>query len=227
MHRLPPPARSKMYPRVCVDCTRQQWYHCRKTKQEASNHGGSNQGVRRSIASNRCGLFFGETDAAAIACWGSWCGWCWCLSSWSASFASIQKCRCTASFLYECAKNGSCFVSPRGTQRSGRPRSCSVDMRGRTQCVAWECSAWECSASLSCGVHVFEEHAAASGSRWFFRRFGLLFGGKAALDPWLKRTAGVGLALSLLVMLLGAANVPIILALWVLYHTIANVGQHW
>ena len=52
-------------------------------------------------------------------------------------------------------------------------------------------------------------------------------GWKAALDPWLKRTAAAGLALSLLIMLLGAANVPIIFVLWVLYHTIANVGQHW
>lgn len=50
---------------------------------------------------------------------------------------------------------------------------------------------------------------------------------QAALDPWLKRTAAAGLALSVLVMVLGAANVPIIFALWVLYHTLANVGQHW
>lgn len=50
---------------------------------------------------------------------------------------------------------------------------------------------------------------------------------QAPLDPWLKRTAATGLALSLIMMVLGAANVPIILALWVLYHTLANVGQHW
>eukprot|EP00752_Nemacystus_decipiens_P005434 g4925.t1 len=50
---------------------------------------------------------------------------------------------------------------------------------------------------------------------------------EAALDPWLKRTAAAGLALSLLIMVLGAANVPIIFVLWVLYHTLANVGQHW
>ncbi|CBJ31503.1 conserved unknown protein [Ectocarpus siliculosus] len=50
---------------------------------------------------------------------------------------------------------------------------------------------------------------------------------EAALDPWLKRTAVIGLSLSILVTLLGAANLPIILALWVLYHTLANVGQHW
>ncbi|CAM9481147.1 unnamed protein product [Ectocarpus sp. 4 AP-2014] len=50
---------------------------------------------------------------------------------------------------------------------------------------------------------------------------------EAALDPWLKRTAAIGLSLSILVTLLGAANLPIILALWVLYHTLANVGQHW
>ncbi|CAM9322713.1 unnamed protein product, partial [Hapterophycus canaliculatus] len=50
---------------------------------------------------------------------------------------------------------------------------------------------------------------------------------EAPLDPWLKRTAAVGLALSLLVVLLGAANVPVILALWILYHTLTNVGQHW
>ena len=50
---------------------------------------------------------------------------------------------------------------------------------------------------------------------------------QAALDPWLQRTAAVGLALSLLVTFLGAANVPIIVTLWVLYHTLVNVGQHW
>lgn len=47
------------------------------------------------------------------------------------------------------------------------------------------------------------------------------------MDPWLKRAAAAGLALSLLVLLLGAANVPVILALWILYHTLTNVGQHW
>lgn len=50
---------------------------------------------------------------------------------------------------------------------------------------------------------------------------------QAPLDPWLDRTAALGLALSLLTMILGAANVPIMLSLWVLYHTLANVGQHW
>lgn len=50
---------------------------------------------------------------------------------------------------------------------------------------------------------------------------------QAALDPWLHRTAVAGLALSLLVTLLGAANVPIIVTLWMLYHTLVNVGQHW
>ena len=50
---------------------------------------------------------------------------------------------------------------------------------------------------------------------------------QAALDPWLQRTAAIGLALSLLVTFLGAANVPIIVTLWMLYHTLVNVGQHW
>lgn len=50
---------------------------------------------------------------------------------------------------------------------------------------------------------------------------------QAPLDPWLDRTAVTGLALSLLVMVLGAANVPIVLTLWVLYHTLVTVGQHW
>ncbi|CAM9866981.1 unnamed protein product [Ascophyllum nodosum] len=50
---------------------------------------------------------------------------------------------------------------------------------------------------------------------------------EAALDPWLDRTAALGLFLSLVVMMLGAANVPIMLSLWVLYHTLVNVGQHW
>ncbi|CAM9494348.1 unnamed protein product [Sphacelaria rigidula] len=50
---------------------------------------------------------------------------------------------------------------------------------------------------------------------------------EVALDPWLDVTAAVGLVLSVFVTLLGAANVPIIISLWGLYHTLVNVGQHW
>ncbi|CAM9331072.1 unnamed protein product, partial [Sphacelaria rigidula] len=54
-----------------------------------------------------------------------------------------------------------------------------------------------------------------------------LISNEAALDPWLDATAAVGLVLSIFVTLLGAANVPIMISLWVLYHTLVNVGQHW
>lgn len=50
---------------------------------------------------------------------------------------------------------------------------------------------------------------------------------QAALDRWLDVTATTGLVLSIAVTLLGAANVPVMLSLWVLYHTLVNVGQHW
>jgi hypothetical protein len=47
------------------------------------------------------------------------------------------------------------------------------------------------------------------------------------LDPWLRGIAACGAALSATVLLLGASNVPIQLALWVLYHSIVTVGQRW
>lgn len=50
---------------------------------------------------------------------------------------------------------------------------------------------------------------------------------QATMDRWLDITAAAGLVLSIAVTLLGAANVPMMLSLWVLYHTLVNVGQHW
>ena len=47
------------------------------------------------------------------------------------------------------------------------------------------------------------------------------------LDPWLRGIAACGAAVSAAVLLLGASNMPIQLALWALYHSIVTVGQRW
>ncbi|CAL4061392.1 unnamed protein product, partial [Meganyctiphanes norvegica] len=47
------------------------------------------------------------------------------------------------------------------------------------------------------------------------------------IDIWLDIMAGLGLVLSSLVIITGAANVFIILTMWILYHSIIAVGQRW
>ncbi len=53
------------------------------------------------------------------------------------------------------------------------------------------------------------------------------------LEPWdevdwaLRAIAASGAAISALVLLTGAANAPALMALWVLYHSLVNVGQRW
>ncbi|CAH1273339.1 LMF1 [Branchiostoma lanceolatum] len=47
------------------------------------------------------------------------------------------------------------------------------------------------------------------------------------LDLWLDRLAYIGAALSFIVMVTGCANMVIMAALWVLYHSIVNIGQKW
>eukprot|EP00927_Polykrikos_kofoidii_P014076 TRINITY_DN16139_c0_g1_i1.p1 TRINITY_DN16139_c0_g1~~TRINITY_DN16139_c0_g1_i1.p1 ORF type:complete len:835 (+),score=106.06 TRINITY_DN16139_c0_g1_i1:162-2507(+) len=55
---------------------------------------------------------------------------------------------------------------------------------------------------------------------WFARDY-------QRLDPWLDRLAGAGLALSMLVLVLGGASAWHLLAIWVLYHSINAIGQRW
>lgn len=45
------------------------------------------------------------------------------------------------------------------------------------------------------------------------------------VDPWLDLIAGAGLTLACVVLLLGAANVFIMLSLWILYHSLVAVGN--
>jgi len=47
------------------------------------------------------------------------------------------------------------------------------------------------------------------------------------MDKALDITAMTGMALSLLVFVLGSANMVIMFSLWMLYHSIVNVGQTW
>ncbi len=54
-----------------------------------------------------------------------------------------------------------------------------------------------------------------------------LFSYSTHLNQILDYLAFTGLALSLFVVIRGAANWFIMLTLWVIYHSIANVGQKW
>ena len=47
------------------------------------------------------------------------------------------------------------------------------------------------------------------------------------IDQLLEITSLVGITLSVLVFLMGAANSFIMFILWVLYHSIVNIGQNW
>ncbi|XP_059154245.1 lipase maturation factor 1-like [Physella acuta] len=47
------------------------------------------------------------------------------------------------------------------------------------------------------------------------------------IDYWLDCLAWTGLALASLMMITGAGNWPLLLIQWILYHSIANVGQTW
>jgi lipase maturation factor 1 len=47
------------------------------------------------------------------------------------------------------------------------------------------------------------------------------------LDPWLDLTALLGLSISALILVIGAANVPMILALWICQRSLMTVGGPW
>ena len=47
------------------------------------------------------------------------------------------------------------------------------------------------------------------------------------MDALLWWTAAVGLGVGGLVLVRGGANIPLMLLLWTLYQSIANVGQRW
>ena len=55
---------------------------------------------------------------------------------------------------------------------------------------------------------------------WFFKW-------SRDIDQLLNLTSLLGIGLSALVLILGAANSFIMLALWLLYHSIINIGQTW
>lgn len=55
---------------------------------------------------------------------------------------------------------------------------------------------------------------------WFFNY-------RDTIDVLLDGLAYVGLALSAFVLIWGAGNIPMILIIWIIYHSIVNVGQRW
>ena len=55
----------------------------------------------------------------------------------------------------------------------------------------------------------------------------LLFINEREIDFWLDALAYTGLILSGFVLLVGSANMLIMAALWLLYHSLVNIGQRW
>lgn len=47
------------------------------------------------------------------------------------------------------------------------------------------------------------------------------------VNPWLDVISLVGLSLSLLILVTGGANSLVLASLWILYHSLVNVGQAW
>lgn len=75
-----------------------------------------------------------------------------------------------------------------------------------------------------------EQHLGKDESAWF--RFThvptlLWFVEEQQLDFWLDAIAWSGVMLSSTVLILGASNIIIMLTLWLLYHSLVNVGQNW
>ena len=74
------------------------------------------------------------------------------------------------------------------------------------------------------------QHLGKDESAWF--RFThvptlLWFVEEQQIDFWLDAIAWSGVILSSTVLILGASNITIMLTLWLLYHSLVNVGQNW
>ena len=77
-------------------------------------------------------------------------------------------------------------------------------------------------------VKRIEEHFADAGWRKVLQvPTLLLFTDKGKLDEHLDILAYTGLAFSGIVVVFGCANMLIMALLWVLYHSIVNIGQRW
>ncbi|PIK48545.1 putative lipase maturation factor 1 [Apostichopus japonicus] len=55
----------------------------------------------------------------------------------------------------------------------------------------------------------------------------LWFVDQSEIDLWLDRIAYGGLGVSAFVLISGAANMPLMIILWLLYHSLVSVGQRW
>ena len=55
----------------------------------------------------------------------------------------------------------------------------------------------------------------------------LIFTDPSKINEHLDLMAYVGMALSALVLITGCANMVVMFILWVLYHSIVNIGQRW
>ena len=47
------------------------------------------------------------------------------------------------------------------------------------------------------------------------------------VDGYLDALAYLGLALGLVILITGSSNIIIMLILWMLYHSLVNIGQRW
>ncbi len=50
---------------------------------------------------------------------------------------------------------------------------------------------------------------------------------KHHIDLYMSSIALTGLLLSSFVCFFGMANIPLMLLIWILYHSLVNVGQRW
>ena len=55
----------------------------------------------------------------------------------------------------------------------------------------------------------------------------LLFIDEVHIDWWLDCISYVGLGISLFIFVTGAANMIMMVVLWLLYHSLVNIGQRW
>lgn len=55
----------------------------------------------------------------------------------------------------------------------------------------------------------------------------MIFVDNTQIDWWLDIVAVSGLTLSIIILVTGAANMVMLIVLWLLYHSIVNIGQKW
>jgi len=55
----------------------------------------------------------------------------------------------------------------------------------------------------------------------------LIFTNENEIDWWLDAISLCGITLSLIIFISGASNMVVMFLLWILYHSVVNIGQRW